>query len=98
MLRRRFFCFEKGQTSLFLIKGAPRAHTECVKLTTILCCIVLIAFGLGACIFALTGFDVLAALTFGDPYLYRALLSLAGVAALWLTFWLIAFRPTKPLR
>ena len=98
MLRRRFFCFEKGQTSLFFDKRCQAAHTECVKLTTILCCIVLIAFGLGACIFALTGFDVLAALTFGDPYLYRALLSLAGVAALWLTFWLIAFRPTKPLR
>ena len=98
MLRRRFFCFEKGQTSLFFDKRRQAAHTECVILTTILCCIVLIAFGLGACIFALTGFDVLAALTFGDPYLYRALLSLAGVAALWLTFWLIAFRPTKPLR
>ena len=69
-----------------------------MKMTTLLCCGALIVFGLCACITALTGFDVLAALTFGDPYLYRALLSLAGVAALWLTFWLIAFRPTKPLR
>ena len=98
MVSSNDFVLKRGRRPSFLIKGAPRAHTECVKLTTILCSIVLIAFGLGACIFALTGFDVLAALTFGDPYLYRALLSLAGVAALWLTFWLIAFRPTKPLR
>ena len=69
-----------------------------MKLTTLFCCAVLIAFGVGACIFALTGFDALAALTFGNAYVYRALLSLAGVAALWLLFWLIRFRPTKPLR
>ncbi|HIX09904.1 MAG TPA: hypothetical protein H9683_06970 [Firmicutes bacterium] len=69
-----------------------------MKITTLFCCAVLIAFGLGACIFALTGFDLLAALTFGNPFVYRALLSLTGVAALWLVFWLIAFRPTRPLR
>ncbi len=69
-----------------------------MKLTTLLCCAALIAFGVGACIFALTGFDILAALTFGNAYAYRALLSFAGVAALWLLFWLICFRPTKPLR
>ncbi len=69
-----------------------------MKLTTILCCGVLIAFGLGACIFALTGFDVLAFFTLGNAAAYRALLSLTGVAALWVTFWLIFFRPTRRLR
>ena len=69
-----------------------------MKITTLLCCAVLIAFGLGACIYALTGFDLLAAVTFGNAYVYRVLLSLTGVAALWLVFWLIAFRPTRQLR
>ena len=69
-----------------------------MKITTLLCCGVLIAFGLGACIYALTGFDLLAAITFGNAYACRALLSLTGVAALWLVFWLIAFRPTRQLR
>lgn len=69
-----------------------------MKLTTIFCCLVLIFFGLCACLFALTGFDLLAVLTFGNPYIYRAILSLSGVAALWLTFWLVVFRPTRPLR
>ena len=66
-----------------------------MKLTTILACALLIAYGVFSALFALTGFDLLALLTFGNAYVYRALLSLAGVAALWLLFWLIAFRPTK---
>lgn len=69
-----------------------------MKLTTILCCAVLILFGIGACVFALTGLDLLALVTLSDPVWYRALLSLTGVAALWLLFWLIAFRPTRSLR
>ena len=69
-----------------------------MKLTTLLCCALLIAFGLGACCYALTGYDLLALIACGNGLLYRALLSLAGAAALWLLFWLIAFRPTRPLR
>ncbi len=68
-----------------------------MKVTTLLCCALLIAYGLGACVYALTGVDLLALLTGGSAW-YRALLSLAGVAALWLVFWLIAFRPTRRLR
>ena len=56
--------------------------------------IVALAVGL----WALTGFDLLALLTFGNAVAYRALLTLAGVGALWLLFWLIAFRPTHELR
>ena len=66
-----------------------------MKITTLLACALLIAYGVFAALFALTGFDLLALLAFGNTYVYRALLSLAGVAALWLLFWLIAFRPTK---
>lgn len=68
-----------------------------MKLTTILCCAILIAFGVLATVYALSGFDLLLFLCAGNRYVYRAVLSLAGVAAAWLFFWLVAFRPTKPL-
>lgn len=74
------------------------AQTACMKLTTILLCTVLIVYGLGACLYALTGIDVLALVSAGNTVVYRSFLSLAGVAALWLFFWLIAFRPTRELR
>ncbi len=68
-----------------------------MKITTILCCSVLIAFGLFAAVYALAGFDLLLFFCAGNGAVYRAVLSLAGVAAGWLVFWLIAFRPLKPL-
>ena len=68
-----------------------------MKLTTLLCCSVLILYGLFAAVYALCGFDLLLFFCAGDLTVYRALLSLAGVGALWLLFWLVAFRPTKPL-
>ena len=69
-----------------------------MKLSCMLCSFVLIALGICGGVYALTGFDLLAAVTFGNPIAYRALLSLAGGGALWLLFWLIAFRPTRQLR
>ncbi len=66
-----------------------------MKLTTIICAGLLIAYGLGACVYALTGFDLLLFVCFGNTVVYRSLLSLAGVGALWLIFWLIAFRPLR---
>ncbi len=68
-----------------------------MKLTTLLCCGILVLFGVLAAVYALSGFDLLLFLCAGNLYAFRAFLSLAGVAALWLLFWLIAFRPTKPL-
>ncbi len=64
-----------------------------MKHTTIICCAFLIAYGLGACIYALTGFNLLFFVCAGNLVVYRSLLSLAGVGALWLLLWLIAFRP-----
>lgn len=66
-----------------------------MKLTTLFCCSLLIFFGLCASIYALFGFNLLLFLCFQNAVAYRAVLSLAGVGALWLLFWLIAFRPTK---
>ncbi len=65
-----------------------------MKYTTLFLASVLILYGLGAAVYALFGVDLLA-LALPVPALYRAALSLAGVAAAWLAFWLIAFRPTK---
>lgn len=66
-----------------------------MKLTTLICCTLLIFFGLCATVYALFGFNLLLFLCFGNTVVFRSLLSLAGVCALWLLFWLIAFRPTK---
>ena len=66
-----------------------------MKITTLICCAILIAFGLFASVYALFGFDLLLFLCMGNRIVYRSLLSLGGVAAGWLLFWLIAFRPTK---
>ena len=69
-----------------------------MKLTTIILCGLLIVYGLGACLYALTGVDLLRLVSAGNAVLYRALLSLSGVAALWQLFFFIAFRPTRGLR
>ncbi len=66
-----------------------------MKYTTWIMCGILIVFGVFAAIYALVGFDLLLFLCAGNGYIYRAVLSLTGVAALWLLFWLLAFRPTK---
>lgn len=66
-----------------------------MKITTLLCASLLILFGLGASFYALTGLNLGLLLTAGNVTAYRALLSLSGVCALWLAFWLVAFRPTK---
>ncbi len=66
-----------------------------MKLTTLVCCAYLTAAGLFLTVFALSGFDLFFFLCAGNRILYRALLSLTGVAAAWLVFWLAAFRPTK---
>lgn len=68
-----------------------------MKLTTLIFCALLILLGISASIYAFFGFDLLLFLSAGNTILYRALLSIAGIASGWLLFWLIAFRPTKPL-
>lgn len=66
-----------------------------MKLTSLICCSLLIFFGLCGSVYALTGFNLILFLAAGHTVAYRCILSLSGVCALWLTFWLIAFRPTK---
>lgn len=66
-----------------------------MKITTLICCTLLIIFGVCASIYALAGFNLIFFLSAGNLVIYRCILSLAGVCALWLLFWLVAFRPTK---
>lgn len=66
-----------------------------MKLTTWISCGLLIFFGICPTVFALTNFNLLLFLCASNAIIYRAILSLAGVAALWLFYWLVAFRPTK---
>ena len=70
-------------------------NTAAMKYTTWIMCGILIVFGIFASVYALVGFDLLSFLCFGNIFIYRAVLSVTGVAALWLFFWLVAFRPTK---
>lgn len=66
-----------------------------MKLTTWICCGILILYGIFATVYALFGLNVLIFLCAGNSYAYRAALSLAGIAALWLAFFLFAFRPLR---
>lgn len=68
-----------------------------MKLTTLICCSFLVLIGLLASVYALSGFNLLLFFCFYNFTVYRAILSLSGVAAAWLVFWLTAFRPTKSL-
>ena len=95
---RPLLCSVSPRSAPFARKFRRVAQTVGMKLTTIFLSAVLIAYGLGACLYALTGIDLLFLLTAGNAVIYRSLLSLAGVAALWLVFWLVAFRPTRDLR
>ena len=70
-------------------------NTAAMKYTTWIMCGILILFGVLASVYALVGFDLLGFLCFGNVIVYRAILSVTGVAALWLLFWPLAFRPTK---
>jgi len=68
-----------------------------MKLTTYLCCSLLILYGIFAMIYAFSGFNLLLFICAGNVIAFRSLLSLAGVCALWLLYWLVAFRPVKYL-
>ncbi len=69
-----------------------------MKVSCIVCGSLLIAFGICAAVYALFSFDLLLFLCFGNEMLYRVAHALQAVAAAWLAFWLIAFRPQDDLR
>jgi uncharacterized membrane protein YuzA (DUF378 family) len=54
--------------------------------------------GIFAAIYGLFGFDLLLLLCAYNQTAFRVFLALEGVAAVWLFFWLIAFRPQNNLK
>ncbi len=76
-------------------KNSTVSHTAFMKITTILCASFLIVLGISSAVYAFWGVDLLLAICFFHQTVYRAALAVGGVCALWLVFWLIAFRPLR---
>ena len=69
-----------------------------MKLTCYFCVANLIALGIFGGVFALTGFNLLEFLCFGNELAYRSFLAICGVSALFSVYSLIAFKPFKGLK
>ncbi len=68
-----------------------------MKVTTVLCSIILAVFALFCGIYALFEFNLLLFLCNGNTVIYRSLLGLNLLAGGWLVFWLLYFRPQNAL-
>lgn len=69
-----------------------------MKATCYLCVANLVILGIFGGVLALTGFDLLKFLTFGNVVAYRVFLAQCGVSALFCIYSLIAFKPFKGLK
>ena len=68
-----------------------------MKLTCYFCVANLVILGICGGVYALTGFDLLNFVFFGNTLLYRSYLAICGVSALFTIYSLIAFKPFKGL-
>ena len=68
-----------------------------MKVSCILCTVIVVLFGILALIYALFEVNLLLILCMNNPVLYRSALSVNAVAAAFLAFWLIAFKPQNHL-
>lgn len=68
-----------------------------MRATCIVCGIILTLGGFFAAVAGLFSFNLLLFLCGYNQVIYRSLLALNGVAAAWLAFWLIVFRPQNKL-
>ena len=69
-----------------------------MKLTCYLCVAMLIALGICGGIYAFSGFNLLYFVCFKNVLIYRCLLSVIFVAALFTVYALFTFRPFKGLK
>ncbi len=69
-----------------------------MRLSCIVCSVMLIVLGICGGIYALTGFDVLLALCFENLIAARAVLGAGGVCALFLAFALARLKPYRGLK
>ena len=69
-----------------------------MKLTCYFCVANLVILGICGGVFALTGFNLLDFICFGNELAYRSFLAICGVSALFTVYSLIAFKPFKGLK
>ncbi len=69
-----------------------------MRLSCILCVLILVAIGICGGIYAFSGFDLLLFLSFFNRTVYRSILATGFVAALFTVYALLAFRPFKGLK
>lgn len=74
------------------------AHTSIMKFTCVLCVAILIALGICGGVYALSGFNLLYLLCFRSTVVYRCVLSVGGVYALFNIYSLIVFKPFRGLK
>lgn len=69
-----------------------------MKMTCYLCAVNLVILGICAAVFAFSGFDLIAFLSFGKPMIYNVFYAVCGVSALFLIYAMIVFKPFKGLK
>lgn len=69
-----------------------------MRITSVLCVVLLIALGICGGVYAFGGFDLLYFLCFKSEYVYRSFLAVCFVAAAYTVYALFAFRPFRGLK
>jgi len=69
-----------------------------MKLTCYFCVANLVILGICGGVYALSGFDIIAFLSFGNEVVSRIFFAICGVSALFTIYSLIAFKPFKGLK
>ena len=69
-----------------------------MKLTSILCTLILVTLGICSAVYAFSGFNLLYFMCFKLDSAYRSFLAVSGVSALYIVYSLIAFKPYKGLK
>lgn len=73
------------------------AHTAGMKISALISVAALVICGLNVCISSLFGVDVLLILCAYNAVAYRITNAFFGVAALFIAFWAVAFKPFRNL-
>lgn len=69
-----------------------------MKFTSYLCVSMLVLLGVCGGVFAFTGFNLLLFLCMNEQFIYRTVLAVSAVAALYTFYAMIAFKPFKGLK
>ena len=80
------------------ITGRAGAHNIYMRLSCIICSVILIILGICGGVYAIFGFDLLVFICFYNDLAARTLTALGGVAALFLIYALSVLKPYKGLK